>query len=185
MAELATARRYAVGLGTVVFNDHAFGHVKRTQQQEVSGHVLGTEPVNPDYVALAEAFGTQGVRGDGPAGRADVIRSALSAKCSCAHRGAGGGDGPSLAADHAADGGNGHPLRVLEIQERTRMGAQDARLRLVVERKRAHGAQRARPVADGVGPVAAQRQPVRTHGVDGVDGAHHGRGGPYRSGCWA
>ncbi len=42
MAELATACRYAVGLVTVVFNDHAFGNVKRTQQPEFSGHVLGT-----------------------------------------------------------------------------------------------------------------------------------------------
>ncbi len=79
MAELATARRYAVGLVTVVFNDCAFGNVKRTQQQEFSGHVLGTELVNPDYVALAEAFGIAGVRVDGPEALTEAIGSALRA----------------------------------------------------------------------------------------------------------
>lgn len=78
MAELATARRYDVGLVTVVFNDHAFGNVKRTQQQEFSDHVLGTELVNPDFVRLAEAFGIRGVRVVGPAALADAIRSALA-----------------------------------------------------------------------------------------------------------
>jgi acetolactate synthase-1/2/3 large subunit len=83
LQELATARRYNLGLVTVVFNDAAFGNVKRTQQEEFGGHVIGTDLVNPDFVRLAEAFGIAGFRVDSPESLAPVLREAVTAGEPC------------------------------------------------------------------------------------------------------
>ena len=80
LQELATARRESLPLVTVVFNDGAFGNVRRTQKAEFDGHVLGTDLANPDFVRLAEAFGVAGERVDGPEALGAALRSALSAR---------------------------------------------------------------------------------------------------------
>lgn len=66
MSELATARKYRIGLVTVVFADGAFGNVRRTQRTRFGGRVLGTDLVNPDLVALAGAYGIAGTRATTP-----------------------------------------------------------------------------------------------------------------------
>jgi acetolactate synthase-1/2/3 large subunit len=66
MAELATARKYNIGLVTVVFNDGAFGNVRRTQKEDFDARYIATDLVNPDYVALAKAFGITGYRAGSP-----------------------------------------------------------------------------------------------------------------------
>lgn len=66
MAELATARKYNIGVVTVVFNDNAFGNVRRTQREDFDGRYIATDLVNPDYVALAESFGVAGYRCETP-----------------------------------------------------------------------------------------------------------------------
>lgn len=66
MAELATARKYNIGLVTVVFNDGAFGNVRRTQKDDFAGRYIATDLVNPDYLALAAAFGITGYRANSP-----------------------------------------------------------------------------------------------------------------------
>jgi acetolactate synthase-1/2/3 large subunit len=78
LAELATARRYNIGLVTVVFDDRAFGNVKRTQKTDFGGRVLGTDLTNPDYVRLAESFGVRGMRVDTPEGLEGALREALA-----------------------------------------------------------------------------------------------------------
>lgn len=83
MAELATARRYNLGLVTVVFDDRAFGNVKRTQKFDFAGHLLGTDLVNPDYVRLAESFGIRGIRVDSPETLEPVLREALADGAPC------------------------------------------------------------------------------------------------------
>jgi len=60
LSKLATAKRYHINLVTVVFDDHIFGNVKRTQQHELGGHILGSDLVNPEFVALARSFGIDG-----------------------------------------------------------------------------------------------------------------------------
>jgi acetolactate synthase I/II/III large subunit len=78
MQELATARRYGIGVVTVLFNNDAFANVRRTQLEEFSGRVLGSELTNPDFVALAESFGVRGTRADGPAELAGALREAIT-----------------------------------------------------------------------------------------------------------
>ena len=71
--ELATAVQHQIATVTVLFNDGAFGNVRRTQQQQYGNRVIGSELRNPDFVRLAEAFGAQGLRAHTP----DDLRAAL------------------------------------------------------------------------------------------------------------
>jgi acetolactate synthase I/II/III large subunit len=77
LPELATARKYDVGLVTVVFNDQAYGNVRRSQVEQFGGRLLGTDLVNPDYVQLAESFGVRGARVTTPAELAGLPSEAL------------------------------------------------------------------------------------------------------------
>jgi acetolactate synthase-1/2/3 large subunit len=67
LSELATARKYSIGLTTVVFDDGAYGNVRRSQLEQFDGRVLGSELRNPDFVQLAESFGVRGARASTPA----------------------------------------------------------------------------------------------------------------------
>jgi acetolactate synthase I/II/III large subunit len=79
LQELATAHQFGIGLVTVVFNDGAFGNVRRIQMAQFDGRVIGSELVNPDYRKLAEAFGVRAARADSPEGLVPVLREALAA----------------------------------------------------------------------------------------------------------
>ncbi len=61
LQELATAVQYGVNVITIVFNDNAYGNVRRAQMEEFNGRVIGTELHNPDFVKLAEAYGARAV----------------------------------------------------------------------------------------------------------------------------
>ena len=65
--ELATAAQHGIDIVLVVFNDGAFGNVKRFQQQMFDGKELAVELKNPDFMKLADAFGIQGFRVNSPA----------------------------------------------------------------------------------------------------------------------
>ncbi len=65
--ELATAAQHGIDIVLVVFNDGAFGNVKRFQQQMFDGKELAVELKNPDFMKLADAFGVQGFRVKTPA----------------------------------------------------------------------------------------------------------------------
>ena len=67
----------------VVFNDNAYGNVRRMQRQRF-GRVIASELRNPDFVRLAESFGARGRRADGPEGLEAAVRESLD------------GDGPTL-----------------------------------------------------------------------------------------
>ena len=73
--ELATAVQYGINVVVVVCNDAAYGNVLRAQQEEFGGRVVGTRLRNPDFPALAAAFGISGQR----AADAGALRSALAA----------------------------------------------------------------------------------------------------------
>lgn len=65
--ELATAAQHGIDIVLVVFNDGAFGNVKRLQQQLFPGKQIAVELKNPDMMKLADAFGIQGLRAKTPA----------------------------------------------------------------------------------------------------------------------
>ena len=62
IAELATAVQYDIPAIALVFNDNAYGNVKRAQQDNYGGRVIGTELKNPDWILMAESFGVRAAR---------------------------------------------------------------------------------------------------------------------------
>jgi acetolactate synthase-1/2/3 large subunit len=72
--ELATAVQHDIPLVAIVFDDGAYGNVKRIQQQRF-GHdrTIASSLRNPDFVAYARAFGALGFPAESP----DDLRLAL------------------------------------------------------------------------------------------------------------
>ena len=58
--ELATAVQYGAGLVVLVFNNGMYGTIRMHQEREFPNRVLGTELHNPDFAALARAYGGSG-----------------------------------------------------------------------------------------------------------------------------
>ena len=58
--ELATAVQYGAGVILIVFNNSMFGTIRMHQEREYPGRVSGTQLHNPDFAALAQAYGGQG-----------------------------------------------------------------------------------------------------------------------------
>ncbi|MBI4197837.1 MAG: thiamine pyrophosphate-binding protein [Chloroflexi bacterium] len=61
IGELATAVQYKINLVTVIFDNHRFGASNDDQLTRFKGNVIGTELFNPDFVALAKAYGVKGI----------------------------------------------------------------------------------------------------------------------------
>lgn len=58
--ELASARRYGVAPIVLVFNNAMFGTIRMHQERKYPERVIATGLTNPDYVALAAAYGCYG-----------------------------------------------------------------------------------------------------------------------------
>jgi acetolactate synthase-1/2/3 large subunit len=58
--ELATAVQYKAGLIIIVFNNSMFGTIRMHQERDYPGRVSGTTLHNPDFAALAKAYGAHG-----------------------------------------------------------------------------------------------------------------------------
>jgi acetolactate synthase-1/2/3 large subunit len=71
--ELSTAVQFKIGVVTLVFNNNAYGNVRRDQRQRFDGRVVAADLVNPDFVKLAESFGVGAARVTSP----DHFRPAL------------------------------------------------------------------------------------------------------------
>jgi len=71
--EMATAIRDRIPLTAVVFNDGAFGNVRRIQQEQFGNRVIASDLANPDFVRFAESFGAAAERARTP----DELRAAL------------------------------------------------------------------------------------------------------------
>jgi len=71
--ELATAVQYNIGVVTLVFNNNAYGNVRRDQRERFDGRVVASDLVNPDFVRLAESFGVAASKVTSP----DQFKSAL------------------------------------------------------------------------------------------------------------
>lgn len=80
LAELATQRQHDLPVISVVFNDGAFGNVKRTQQEQFGGRLIASDLVNPDFVQLGRAFGLDAERVDSPLGLEASLRAAVAGR---------------------------------------------------------------------------------------------------------
>ncbi|MBV9392089.1 MAG: thiamine pyrophosphate-binding protein, partial [Verrucomicrobia bacterium] len=58
--ELATAMKYNLQIIVLVVNNSMYGTIRMHQERKYPGRVYGTELVNPDFAAFAQAFGAQG-----------------------------------------------------------------------------------------------------------------------------
>jgi acetolactate synthase I/II/III large subunit len=74
--ELATAVQYRINVVAVVFNDNAYGNVARDLDESWGGS-YGAALHNPDFMALAEAFGVVGMRAKNPTDVGDLVRDAI------------------------------------------------------------------------------------------------------------
>ena len=75
--ELATAALHGIDVVTVVFDDGAFGNVKRMQEEQYGGRVIGSELRNPDFVRLAESFAIAAERAETPGDLGEAVKRAF------------------------------------------------------------------------------------------------------------
>lgn len=78
-AELATAVQYKLNIPILVPNNHAYGMIKVQQRDQYDEQFMAVDLTNPDFVALAQAFGAYGVKVTTPEAMGAVITQALAA----------------------------------------------------------------------------------------------------------
>jgi acetolactate synthase-1/2/3 large subunit len=76
--ELSTAVQYNIGVVTLVFNNNAYGNVRRDQIKVFDGRVVAADLVNPDFVKLADAFGAGAARVTSPETFRPALEKALA-----------------------------------------------------------------------------------------------------------
>jgi acetolactate synthase I/II/III large subunit len=76
--ELATAVQFNIGVVTLVFNNNAYGNVRRDQRERFEGRVVASDLVNPDFVKLAESFGVGAARVTSPEAFRPALEKALA-----------------------------------------------------------------------------------------------------------
>lgn len=76
--ELATAVRHRLPLVVVVFDDSAFGNVRRIQAQHYGNRLIASDLSNPDFVKYAESFGVAAFRATSPDALEDALRRAFA-----------------------------------------------------------------------------------------------------------
>jgi acetolactate synthase-1/2/3 large subunit len=77
--EMATAVKHNIGVVALVFNDNAYGNVKRIQQTNYEGRTVASDLDNPDFVKLAESFGMRGERVTTPKALRPALKAAIKA----------------------------------------------------------------------------------------------------------
>jgi acetolactate synthase-1/2/3 large subunit len=55
--EIATAVQHRAPIGVIVVNNGSYGTIRMHQEKHYPGRVVGTDLINPDFVAFAQAFG--------------------------------------------------------------------------------------------------------------------------------
>jgi len=77
-SEMATAMRHRIPLITVVFNDGAFGNVRRIQEERYGNRLIACDLANPDFVAFAKSFGAPAERAKSPRQLRTALRRAFA-----------------------------------------------------------------------------------------------------------
>jgi acetolactate synthase-1/2/3 large subunit len=75
--ELATAVQHNIGVVVIVYNDGAYGNVRRMQREDHGGKVIGSDLRNPDFAAMAQTFGAAGVKARNPDEVAAAVREGI------------------------------------------------------------------------------------------------------------
>lgn len=83
LQELATAASQNIGAITVLFNNHAYGNVRRDQLMNYEGRLSGAELANPDFLKLSESFGVNARRVFSPAELRVALDNAISGDRPC------------------------------------------------------------------------------------------------------
>lgn len=76
--ELATAMQHKLPVAAVVFDDGAFGNVRRIQEERFGNRLIASELTNPDFVAYARSFGALGYRAETPDALETALRDAFA-----------------------------------------------------------------------------------------------------------
>ncbi len=77
--ELATAAQERLAVVVLLFDNAAYGNVRRDQKTLFDGRVIGSDLVNPDFLALAAAFGVEAHSVASPEELEPVLAEALDA----------------------------------------------------------------------------------------------------------
>jgi acetolactate synthase-1/2/3 large subunit len=80
--ELATAMQYRAPVVFIVVNNGMYGTIRMHQEREYPAHVSGTELHNPDFAALARAYGARGATVTTTEAFEPALREALAAPVS-------------------------------------------------------------------------------------------------------
>lgn len=79
--ELATAKQYGANIIVIIINNGIYGTIRMHQEREYPQRVIGTDMVNPDFCALAKAYGMQAELVTGTEQFKPAFDRALSADC--------------------------------------------------------------------------------------------------------
>jgi acetolactate synthase-1/2/3 large subunit len=77
--ELATAVQHRLDVVVLVVDNRMYGTIRMHQERAYPGRVVGTDLVNPDFVALAEAYGAHGELVEATEAFPDAFERALGA----------------------------------------------------------------------------------------------------------
>ena len=73
ITELATAVHHNIPATYIIFNDNAFGNVRRFQIEQYNNRPIASDLTSPDFVALARSFGVMAERAETP----EALKSCL------------------------------------------------------------------------------------------------------------
>lgn len=76
--EMATAVQHGIAVVAIVFNNNAYGNVRRDQMNVFDGRILGAELRNPDFVAMAKSCGMAAERVETPEALEKALEKALA-----------------------------------------------------------------------------------------------------------
>jgi acetolactate synthase I/II/III large subunit len=78
--ELATAVQYGIGVKILVIDNGTYGTIRMHQEREYPGRVSGTDLRNPDFAAMARAYGAEGFTLERDADVVPVLEAAFSTR---------------------------------------------------------------------------------------------------------
>lgn len=78
--ELATAMQFNIAVIAIVFNDSAYGNVRRMQKEDYGNRLIASDLRNPDFVKLAASHGMTALKARSPEALRTALRQALAVK---------------------------------------------------------------------------------------------------------